>query len=120
MRVLAILAAPGLQVASARLAPPQAEGLRHRRLRGGTYATSATIRPLVGSVALRPSDAKRAEEAGCVSRGIFRLYTQWRSPRQETPLRRLTEIRQHAHPQPGMVFVTSRGKAFERCTSTKN
>ena len=45
--VLAGLAAPGLQVASDRHTPPQVKGLRHRRLIGGTYATSAIIRPLV-------------------------------------------------------------------------
>ena len=56
--------------------------------RGGTYATSATIRPLVGGVVLRTSDAKRTEKTGCVSRGILRLYARWRSPRQETTLRR--------------------------------
>ena len=56
--------------------------------RGGTYATSATLRPLVGGVVLRTSDAKRTEKTGCVSRGILRLYARWRSPRQETTLRR--------------------------------
>ena len=56
--------------------------------RGGTYATSATIRPLVDGVVLRTSDAKRTEKTGCVSRGILRLYARWRSPRQETTLRR--------------------------------
>ena len=56
--------------------------------RGGTYATSATLRPLVGGVVLRTSDAKRTEKTGCVSRGILQLYARWRSPRQETTLRR--------------------------------
>ena len=84
----AILAAPGPASRSVRHTPPQAKGLCHRRLRGGTYATSATVRPLVDGVVLRLSDAKRTEKTGCVSHRILRLYARWRSPRQETILRR--------------------------------
>ena len=57
-------------------------------MRGGTYATSATVRPLVDGVVLRLFDAKRTDAMGCVSHRILRLYARWRSPRQETILRR--------------------------------
>jgi hypothetical protein len=56
--------------------------------RGGTYATSATVRPLVDGVVLRLFDAKRTDAMGYVSHRILRLYARWRSPRQETILRR--------------------------------
>ena len=65
-----ILAAPGLRVASVRHTHPQAAGSFRWRLRGGTYATSATLRPLVGGVVLwRPVFLVRVRtedlEAGC-------------------------------------------------------
>ena len=56
--------------------------------RGGAYATSATVRPLVDGVVLRLFDAKPTEKTGCVTHRILRLYARWRSPRQETILRR--------------------------------
>ena len=56
--------------------------------RGGTYSTSATVRPLVDGVVLRLFDAKPTEKTGCVTHRILRLYARWRSPRQETILRR--------------------------------
>ena len=59
-------------------------------MRGGTYATSATLQPLVGGVFLRLSDceANRGNGLGCVSQRILRLYARWRSSWQETVLRR--------------------------------
>ena len=55
--VPAILAAPGPASRICRHTQPQAKGECHRRLRGGTYATSATLRPLVDGVVLPLSDA---------------------------------------------------------------
>jgi hypothetical protein len=49
---------------------------------------SSTVRPLVDGVVLRLFDAKPTEKTGCVSHRILRLYARWRSPRQETILRR--------------------------------
>ena len=86
-------------------------------IRGATYAISATLRPLVGGVVLCLSE--------CEANGGNGLRFAWNPPairsKAYTPAgNHTTEIGLHAHPKPGMVLVTPRGKAVEQYTSTKN
>ena len=81
---LASLAAPGLQVAQFATLHPKRECC----IIGVCKVARMIVRPLVGGVVLRLFDAKPTRQTGCVWYINLRLYARWRSPPQETILRR--------------------------------